>query len=352
MTQQQDLDRMLSVWLDDPYTPPAPPYLGAVLERTRHTRQRPAWASLERWLPMADKTLRPTTASPTRLAWLLLIALLVVALVAVSPSWAHACRAVDHVIPQGGAAVLAFASIVEEGSMGRPGRHLHRPSGRNRPAPADERARAPRPHPVLAGRHAYRLPRLARTRRSPIIVIDAGGGNPTSWRRPPRPRPIASVAVPSWSPDREVSSSRPARRATPGLTSSSWPPTAQRRPRAPGRTAPTVLSGVVPGRDADRVPWKRCDRWQHRSLCGRCWDRTAPCRAGSRPVRSVNRDRQTWRMPARTIRWSPRCGRNWSPDRPEPPWSTQPGGREAEGGDLVIVDGLMARGSASSPLRM
>jgi len=62
MNQRDDLDRMLSVWLDDPFTPPAPHYLGRVLERTRNTRQRPAWASLERWLPMADKVLQPTTA--------------------------------------------------------------------------------------------------------------------------------------------------------------------------------------------------------------------------------------------------------------------------------------------------
>ena len=61
MTQRDDLDRMLAAWLDDPYTPPAPRYLGEVLERTRRTRQRPAWASLERWLPMAVIT-RPAPA--------------------------------------------------------------------------------------------------------------------------------------------------------------------------------------------------------------------------------------------------------------------------------------------------
>ena len=83
MTQRDDLDRMLSAWLDDPYTPPAPRYLTQVLERTRHTRQRPAWANLERWLPMADKILRARpTAPPMRMARLLLIALLVVALAA------------------------------------------------------------------------------------------------------------------------------------------------------------------------------------------------------------------------------------------------------------------------------
>ena len=80
MTQRDDLDRLLSAWLDDPFTPPAPRYLGRVLERTRNTRQRPAWASLERWIPMADKVLQPTTAPPLRLAWLLILALLLVVL--------------------------------------------------------------------------------------------------------------------------------------------------------------------------------------------------------------------------------------------------------------------------------
>ena len=80
MTHRDDLDLMLSAWLDDPYTPPAPEYLGQVLERTRRTRQRPAWASLERWLPMADKILAQPASPPARTARLLLVALLVLAL--------------------------------------------------------------------------------------------------------------------------------------------------------------------------------------------------------------------------------------------------------------------------------
>jgi dipeptidyl aminopeptidase/acylaminoacyl peptidase len=81
MTAHDDLDRMLLRWLDDPYTPPAPRYLPEVLERTKRTRQRKAWASLERWLPMAI-TLRRPVAVPTRL--LALGAVLLIALLAVS----------------------------------------------------------------------------------------------------------------------------------------------------------------------------------------------------------------------------------------------------------------------------
>jgi Tol biopolymer transport system component len=116
MNHRDDLDGMLSAWLDDPFTPPAPRYLGRVLERTRRTRQRPAWASLERWLPMADKVLQPTTAPRFRTAWLLIIALLVLALtfgIVVVGS-----RLVDSspVIPRGGSAVFAFASFVGDAS--------------------------------------------------------------------------------------------------------------------------------------------------------------------------------------------------------------------------------------------
>lgn len=82
MTHHDDLDQMLTAWLDDPFTPPAPAYLGLVLERTRRTRQRPAWANLERWLPMANEITGRAAAPPLRLAWLLLIGLLVVAIVA------------------------------------------------------------------------------------------------------------------------------------------------------------------------------------------------------------------------------------------------------------------------------
>jgi Tol biopolymer transport system component len=81
MTDQHELDRMLSVWLDDPSTPPAPTYLGAVLDRTRHTRQRPAWASLERWLPM-ELTWR--TAAVPRWGWLLVSLALLIAMLALA----------------------------------------------------------------------------------------------------------------------------------------------------------------------------------------------------------------------------------------------------------------------------
>jgi Tol biopolymer transport system component len=179
MTQRDDLDRLLMAWLDDPYTPPSPGYLGEVLERTRRTRQRPAWASLERWLPMADKTLGRTTARPMRLGWLVLIALLVVALAAAGVAVVGGRLLTPTPgIPLGGAAVLAFAS--DEGQQlgdiytvradGTDLRQLTRASG------AFGSGQAPVWSPdgtriAFRGYHAT---------QNSVEVIDSGGGNRTT----------------------------------------------------------------------------------------------------------------------------------------------------------------------------
>ena len=114
MAHRDDLDQMLSAWVDDPYSPPAPPYLGAVLEQTRQTRQRRAWANLERWLPMASESSGRTSASPVRMGWLLLIGLLVVALTATVAFVGSQLRRSPATIPQGGAAVLVFDTFNDE----------------------------------------------------------------------------------------------------------------------------------------------------------------------------------------------------------------------------------------------
>ncbi len=160
MTQRDDLDLMLSAWLDDPYTPPAPEYLGQVLERTRRTRQRPAWASLERWLPMADKILARPTSRPMRIARLLLVALLVLALAAAVAVVGARLLKPKVEIPQGGAAVLVFASIVgDSGDI-----YTVRADGTD----ARQLTNGPGAKSVsglLAGRQAHRLPRMAGRKR-------------------------------------------------------------------------------------------------------------------------------------------------------------------------------------------
>ena len=52
MTLNDGFDRTVSDWLDEQAGRGAPGYLDEVLARTTRTRQRPAWSSLERWLPM------------------------------------------------------------------------------------------------------------------------------------------------------------------------------------------------------------------------------------------------------------------------------------------------------------
>jgi TolB protein len=109
MSQRDDLDQLLSAWIEDPNTPPAPRYLGQVLERTRRSRQLPAWASLERWNPMASDITQPAAARPQRLALLLLIVLVVVAAVAIVLVGSRVLKS-PVTIPQGGAAVFAYDS--------------------------------------------------------------------------------------------------------------------------------------------------------------------------------------------------------------------------------------------------
>jgi Tol biopolymer transport system component len=86
MTPIDRFERALPTALTDLADPRTPDYFTDILGLTARTRQRPAWASLERWLPMADTISRST--SVPRLPWrslgvaLILLALLI-ALVAV-----------------------------------------------------------------------------------------------------------------------------------------------------------------------------------------------------------------------------------------------------------------------------
>jgi len=81
MNTRDDFNVVISEWLDDQAGRGAPDYLDEILVRTTRTRQRPAWSSLERWLPM-QTTL--SFATVPRIAWLLVvIALLAAAVVAV-----------------------------------------------------------------------------------------------------------------------------------------------------------------------------------------------------------------------------------------------------------------------------
>jgi Tol biopolymer transport system component len=80
MTTDDRFERAMSSWLRDDATSRIADHLDEVLGVTATTRQRPAWSSLERWLPV-DTTLRPRLFNTQRLGQVVLVAALVIALV-------------------------------------------------------------------------------------------------------------------------------------------------------------------------------------------------------------------------------------------------------------------------------
>lgn len=87
MTTNDAFERNLSIWLHEDAEHHVPDHLEEVLQRTATARQRPAWSSLERWLPMDTTFRRSVLSRPTparQLALLLLIALLIAAFVALA----------------------------------------------------------------------------------------------------------------------------------------------------------------------------------------------------------------------------------------------------------------------------
>ncbi|HET9083083.1 MAG TPA: hypothetical protein VFN41_01670, partial [Candidatus Limnocylindrales bacterium] len=78
MTPIHRFERRLPVALTDLANPYTPDYLVDILGRTAATRQRPAWASIERWLPVQLTTSRAATA---RIPWRQLGVLAVLAII-------------------------------------------------------------------------------------------------------------------------------------------------------------------------------------------------------------------------------------------------------------------------------
>ena len=74
-------ERQLPMLLAELAEPRTPDYLDELLWQTEHSSQRPAWTSIERWLPMLEVIRRPVAAQvPWRPIGVLL--LIVLALVA------------------------------------------------------------------------------------------------------------------------------------------------------------------------------------------------------------------------------------------------------------------------------
>ena len=305
MTQRDDLDRLLSTWLDDPYTPPAPQYLGRVLERTRQTRQRPAWASLERWLPMADKVLQPTVGAaasrglaPDRCPARRGPRRRVVARRLTTPSPPPA-------IPQGGSAVFAFSSSRAVTSHGR---HLPRRGPTARISANSPRGPGIESSPTWSPDGTRIAYRVMEDGNDSIVVIDAGGGNATTLGhersdrdvlcRARRPDMVARTAGPS--------SSRPARGATVASTSSSCRPTG-RHPRQAADPGSAKASTRDWSPDGSRIAFQGRDATGNIGYYVVDWVRVTRSRAGFRRVRSLPVLMSTRRP----------LGEWWSPDGTE-----------------------------------
>jgi hypothetical protein len=83
MTARNDFSGVLSDWLDEQAGRGAPDYLDEILVRTTRTRQRPAWSSLERWLPV-DLTAQPRIFALPPLGKALLLGAVVLAMIAIA----------------------------------------------------------------------------------------------------------------------------------------------------------------------------------------------------------------------------------------------------------------------------
>jgi hypothetical protein len=83
-----DVQTRLATWLVEDGDHRVPDHLDAVLMRTAATRQRPAWASLERWLPMDLTVTRAVTPPRVGLGRLFLIAALVLAIAGLALAFA------------------------------------------------------------------------------------------------------------------------------------------------------------------------------------------------------------------------------------------------------------------------
>jgi hypothetical protein len=112
MTARNDVNGVISDWLDDQAGRGAPDYLGDILARTTRTRQRPAWSSLERWLPV-QMTFSGRLAPIPRLAWFAaLLAILVLAAAALFVAGVGQRR-----LPHFGAAANGQIAFIDGGNL-------------------------------------------------------------------------------------------------------------------------------------------------------------------------------------------------------------------------------------------
>ena len=165
MTARDDVNGVISEWLDEQAGRGAPDYLDEVLSRTTRTRQRPAWSSLERWLPM-QKTFSGRLAPIPRLVWFAAL----IAMLALVAAALLAAGVGQRRLPHFGSAANGQIAFIDGGNL--------------RVAAADgsnPRTMAPLPDGAEALTFAPDGTRLAyRTTGSvpSIVVANSDGSNP------------------------------------------------------------------------------------------------------------------------------------------------------------------------------
>ena len=112
MTARDDFNRTVSDWLDEEAGRGTPDYLDAVLAQTTRTRQRPAWSSLERWLPMAI-TFRARVAPMPRPIWILAL----LAVLALTAALLVLAGVGKRPLPHFGAAANGRIAFVDGGNL-------------------------------------------------------------------------------------------------------------------------------------------------------------------------------------------------------------------------------------------
>jgi hypothetical protein len=185
MTLNDGFDRTVSEWLDEQAGRGAPGYLDEVLARTTRTRQRPAWSSLERWLPVAI-TFRARIAPMPRPLW----ALALIAVLALAAALLVLAGVGQRRLPHFGTAANGGIAFVDSGDLKVAGPHgTTIRSLISLPAGAGAMSYSPD-----GTRLVYRTNEAAPS----IIVVDADGTHATSVASG------ASVAADgpiAWSPD-------------------------------------------------------------------------------------------------------------------------------------------------------
>jgi hypothetical protein len=165
-TRDDDFALTVSAWLHGDAEHRMPDTLDAVLRRTRTERQRPAWSSLERWLPVDLAVPRRRFLPATRIVW----ALVVLALIAVMVAGVVLVGAGQHRLPHFGAQANGSIAFVDGGNLKVAG-----PDGLN------VRLAAPLPNGVESLRYSPDGTHLAyRTTTSPaaLVVAEADGTRP------------------------------------------------------------------------------------------------------------------------------------------------------------------------------